>query len=567
MHLPLHGQSGLVYGGHGHGGLYGSNTNTGYGSWNINTGGNHHSSMTQPYNSNNMYPHHMSLHHHAAHAYTPHAHTQSHSQNHMPSQNHSPSQNANVHPSQNQIQIQNQNQKLKIEKACLQYIQQIDSYIRSRSNFYAPGYVYPIRKIMETLQPPKLLITTTPSILKEQDLSSFIRFLKTYGQQYFHITSNRKAMELIHLTPCLDENIRCYGYYHCVNRYCDTYWESDASYAFEYQVCERCLTRVYPYQQDRLPDDYVPKKKQEEEVEEVIVVVPLDDVSVAAEETEGEERVKREEGKQEIETEPEIEREGRSLIDSDLSTKSVSSAEKDEIEIEEGDKEREREREGDRDMSVMRGDENEDSSSAIAMRTPLAFSWSQSQSQSLSQSHSHDPHATSHHHIISPGISLSQSLSRSMSHDESPEEDVQTHGHPTPGHNTHGHHHALQTIMEEPNGFNEEDVASRPPSRAQSQSQSQSPSPLLSLSKPAGNELISSSNMINMQTKRSSSPLIPHHLQQHQHGMMMMYRPIDSRSDDSLDENEEGKGNMNLMCGAALGGKSISLSLSLSLMN
>ena len=153
--------------------------------------------------------------------------------------------------------------KAKLEKVTNKYTHQIDVFIRSRPNFYAPGYVFPITKLFEQVPPPKPLQSTL------KDVNAFVKFLRQHDN-YFHLSSNRKAMELIHLTPFLEENVRCYGYYHCVNKYCDTRWESDASYAFEYQVCERCLTRVYPYRQDRLPDDYVPKQLTEPAHDEVL---------------------------------------------------------------------------------------------------------------------------------------------------------------------------------------------------------------------------------------------------------------------------------------------------------
>ena len=151
----------------------------------------------------------------------------------------------------------------------LQYIEEIDRYIRNRLNFYAPGYFYPISKLYEHVPPPKGLQGNTSNSNATgkgnnsssnnngiiQNLNDFIKFLKLYDNE-FNISSNHKAVELWSLTPCKQENIRCYGYYHCVNKYCDTRWESDNSYSYEFQVCEKCNTQVYPFRQEVLPEDY-----------------------------------------------------------------------------------------------------------------------------------------------------------------------------------------------------------------------------------------------------------------------------------------------------------------------
>lgn len=138
------------------------------------------------------------------------------------------------------------------------YIEAIDRFIRSRTNFYAPGYFFPIAKLFEHVPPPKALkITGVPM---------FVKFLR-FNDDEFHLSSNQKAVELLYLTPCRREDVRCYGYFHCVNQYCDTRWETDNSYTCEFQVCERCHTQVYPYRQDPLPEDYVSAEPEGEEDE------------------------------------------------------------------------------------------------------------------------------------------------------------------------------------------------------------------------------------------------------------------------------------------------------------
>ena len=140
-----------------------------------------------------------------------------------------------VTPSQHSSKRQRQLQQITDE-----YLQEIDYFLRHRDNFYAPGYCYNIHRLFTLLPPPAALHINT--------IKDFTRFLKVQTYE-FKVTSDQKLVELITLTPCHNESLRCQGIFHCVYNYCDNRWISNDSYANQFMVCEKCMTRVYPYEQ------------------------------------------------------------------------------------------------------------------------------------------------------------------------------------------------------------------------------------------------------------------------------------------------------------------------------
>lgn len=181
----------------------------------------------------------------------------------------------------------------KAARAALAYVQELDSYIRERRDFYSPGYYFNVFKLFKGVHPPRELQLHT--------IKDFRRFLR--GQaELFRLSSDQKSVELLALTPPVslaplpppqsqsspapalaqrttetrpagpDEKVAAaeifparptaaeltpafYGFYHCVAKYCDKRWNSVRSLPNTFQLCPRCRSRVYPYQLRPLQED------------------------------------------------------------------------------------------------------------------------------------------------------------------------------------------------------------------------------------------------------------------------------------------------------------------------
>lgn len=156
----------------------------------------------------------------------------------------SPSDNTTLSASTPCSSVSKQQRRLeRLQRLTNEFIIVIDDFIRSRDDFYAPGYFYNIHRLY-TLVPP-------PPSLNLKTIKDFTAFLKVQSCE-FKVTSDHKAVELLTLTPCREEGVLCEGYFHCVNNYCGHRWISYDSFANEYNLCEKCSTRVYPYRQTPL---------------------------------------------------------------------------------------------------------------------------------------------------------------------------------------------------------------------------------------------------------------------------------------------------------------------------
>lgn len=130
--------------------------------------------------------------------------------------------------------------KLDNSPATLEYIRSIDDFIRTRDDFYAPGYFYNVHRLREAVPPPKELKITSKT--------EFVSFLR--AQTDFQVSADHRAVALVNLTPWRDaDSCPVYGYFRCVTNYCKTHWESADSFVDKYQICAKCKSRVYPYKQ------------------------------------------------------------------------------------------------------------------------------------------------------------------------------------------------------------------------------------------------------------------------------------------------------------------------------
>jgi predicted nucleic acid-binding Zn-ribbon protein len=85
----------------------------------------------------------------------------------------------------------------KISRSTMSYIQQLDTFIRNRTDFYAPGYYYNIVLLFENVKPPKSFRFNNKKIGNVKEFISFLRKLP----DYFHVSSDHKSVELVQLTP------------------------------------------------------------------------------------------------------------------------------------------------------------------------------------------------------------------------------------------------------------------------------------------------------------------------------------------------------------------------------
>jgi hypothetical protein len=124
------------------------------------------------------------------------------------------------------------------------YVARVDDYIRNLEDFHSPRYHYNIDLLLKTLPPPKNL-----KIKNRQD---FIKFLRSYNE-LFKVSSDQKTFELLTYTPWRTANERVYGYFHCVQYFCEARWESVNTYCDHWQLCPCCKkSNVYPYRQRKL---------------------------------------------------------------------------------------------------------------------------------------------------------------------------------------------------------------------------------------------------------------------------------------------------------------------------
>jgi hypothetical protein len=85
----------------------------------------------------------------------------------------------------------------KISRSTMTYIQQLDTFIRNRTDFYAPGYYYNIVLLFDNVKPSKSSRFNHKKIGNVKDFITFLRKLP----DYFHVSSDHKSVELVQLTP------------------------------------------------------------------------------------------------------------------------------------------------------------------------------------------------------------------------------------------------------------------------------------------------------------------------------------------------------------------------------
>lgn len=167
------------------------------------------------------------------------------------------------------------------------YVSDIDSFLRHRDDFYAPGYAYNIDRLREQLPLPPALLRqlqrfrsaavgeqgsikqltgataavgdknpgdqkppTRGSARRTMSRAEYVRFLRAQSD-VLAVSANQASVSLVRLTPYRGQKtVR--GKFKCVNVGCRVdmvAWESDASTCDGAERCPRCSRWVYPYEQ------------------------------------------------------------------------------------------------------------------------------------------------------------------------------------------------------------------------------------------------------------------------------------------------------------------------------
>lgn len=173
------------------------------------------------------------------------------------------------------------------------YVSDIDSFLRRRDDFYAPGYAYNIDRLRQQLPPPPALLRhlqrfhsaavsehagakpltgATAAVVdkspgeqkkpmrgaarRTMSRAEYVRFLRAQSD-VLAVSANQASVSLVRLTPYRGEET-VHGKFRCVNVGCRVdmvEWESDASICDGAERCPRCSRWVYPYEQHERSDE------------------------------------------------------------------------------------------------------------------------------------------------------------------------------------------------------------------------------------------------------------------------------------------------------------------------